>query len=192
MNNPFSGEKRRLFTISLILLILAVITTQASAGSYPSDTITHYAGMVKPQLVSTEFVSPGAWAQYFDEQDILREEFYEDKVDHEWFFGRPPIDNIFVDNFSAHWDGSINIPSSGYWTLYVSVDDGGKLWLDDELVLDGWTSRSTSATFEIQRYLFEGTHSISLQYFEDVNYATIQLAWQEGPKINLPVINDNY
>lgn len=147
---------------------------------------------VQAHLVSTLFLSPGAWAQYFDEQGVLRGQFHETEVDHEWFFGHPAVYNIFDDNFSAQWDGLIDLPSRGYWTFYISVDDGAQLWLDGELLLNEWNTRARPTTFEVKRFLYEGYHSVTLRYFENTGYATIQLAWQAYPKLNLPVIIKNW
>lgn len=147
---------------------------------------------VQAHLVSTLFLPPGASAQYFDEQGVLRGQFHETKVDHEWFFGHPPVYNIFDDNFSAQWDGIIELPSRGYWMFYVSADDGAQLWLDGELLLNEWNTRARPATFEVRRFLYEGYHSVSLRYFENTGYATIQFAWQAYPKLNLPMIIKNW
>ena len=84
------------------------------------------------------------------------------------------------------------MPSSGEWIFYVSVDDGARLWLDNELVFSSWSPRYAPDTFEVRHYLSKGQHEVFLQYFEDMSYATIQLAWQEGPRMYLPLVKREY
>ena len=146
---------------------------------------------VQAHLIDTAFIPPGAWAQYIDEHGIIRGQFHEAEIDHEWFFGAPPVPNIYGDDFSAQWEGTIDLLSAGSWIFYVSVDDGARLWLDGELVFSSWSPRIAPDTFEVQRDLSKGQHWVSLQYFEAVRYATIQLAWQEGPRVFIPLVRRN-
>jgi hypothetical protein len=82
---------------------------------------------VQAQRVDTAFASPGAWAQYFDEQGTPRGQFYEAEIDHEWFFGKPPIPNIYEDNFSAQWDGYIELPTAGFATIQHAWQEGPRV-----------------------------------------------------------------
>lgn len=39
---------------------------------------------------------------------------------------------------SARWRGKLLAPSSETFTLYVKADDGARLYVDHELVIDAW------------------------------------------------------
>jgi hypothetical protein len=146
---------------------------------------------VQAHIINTEFLYPGALAQYFDEQHILRDQPHENEIDHEWFLNAPPIPQIYPDNFFVTWDGYINIPTNGSWTFYVTADDGAILFIDNEQVLNESNWRARPATFAVQRYLSEGDHYISLIYNENVDYAAIQLAWQGPNLIMMPLVMKN-
>lgn len=46
---------------------------------------------------------------------------------------------ISTDNFASRWDGYFQATSTGYYNFQTSSDDGVKLWIDDNLILNNWT-----------------------------------------------------
>ena len=58
------------------------------------------------------------------------------------------------------------------------VDDGARLWVDDELVIDHWrTGVPKGYTGEIA--LDEGLHHLRLEYFEFRYGAQVHLSWEQ-------------
>jgi len=95
----------------------------------------------------------------------------------------PRVDN---DQFSIQWTGEIEIPFSGTWTFYTTSDDGVRLWVNDQLVVDNWTEHravENSGTIE----LVAGKYSLVMEYFEYDLAAAAQLRWQ-GPKTSKQVV----
>ena len=69
------------------------------------------------------------------------------------------------DDFGVVWNGWIDIPESGYWTLGTESDDGSRLYIGDEMVVDndglhGMQSRSGTIG------LGAGRHRIRVEFFE--------------------------
>ena len=69
------------------------------------------------------------------------------------------------DNIAVSWNGWVTVPSSGFWTFGTESDDGSRLWIGDELVVDndglhGMQSRSGEIGLEA------GTHAIRVDFFE--------------------------
>jgi hypothetical protein len=95
----------------------------------------------------------------------------------------PRVDN---DQFSIQWTGEVEIPFSGTWTFYTTSDDGVRLWVNDQLVVDNWTEHravENSGTIE----LVAGKYSLVMEYFEYDLAAAAQLRWQ-GPKTSKQVV----
>lgn len=42
------------------------------------------------------------------------------------------------DYVSARWQGKLLAPASENFTLYIKADDAARLYVDHELVIDGW------------------------------------------------------
>ncbi|MFP4394563.1 MAG: PA14 domain-containing protein [Anaerolineales bacterium] len=99
----------------------------------------------------------------------------EDRIDHDWGVGSPEP-RVRVNRFSARWTRRININVAGMYRFTVTGDDGVRLWVDGELILDEWQVQAAK-TFTPEKYLTEGAHRVRLEYFENTGAAQIELDW---------------
>jgi len=88
-----------------------------------------------------------------------------------------PAPGIPYDWYSGRWTGRISVPTGEPLTLGVEGNDGYRLWVDGELVVDRWFKRSFSVTMSKQA-IAPGTHDIRLEYFESTGNARLKLAWE--------------
>lgn len=96
-------------------------------------------------------------------------------INFEWGTGGP-APGFPTDNFSVQWTRSLNFEGGNY-RFYVRVDDGARLWIDNQLVIDQWHD-SGPVTYAADLYLAPGAHSIRLDYFERVGWSVCQLWWE--------------
>ncbi len=87
-----------------------------------------------------------------------------------------------ADLVGAVFTGWLVVPQSDFWTLSTSSDDGSRLWLDDQLVVDndglhGMVTRSATLPLEA------GMHEIRLEFFENGGGAGLLLQWS-GPGVS--------
>ena len=83
------------------------------------------------------------------------------------------------DRFAVRLTGSLRIPTTGDWTLFLHSDDGSDLWIDGERVVDndgdhGMRLRSGRVN------LAAGVHDITVRYYENGGGAGLIASWQ-GP-----------
>lgn len=85
---------------------------------------------------------------------------------------------IDIDYYNVRWTGYIKPIIPGRHEINVRTDDGVRLWIDGELVIDGWYPRPP--TREIIEYVFEDTSLVPIQmdYFEEYAGAIAQLSWK--------------
>jgi beta-glucosidase len=78
-----------------------------------------------------------------------------------------------VDNFSIRWTGYFVPEESGDYKFYTSSDDGVRLYLGDDLVIDDWQPHSQ--TLDSYGSYVEGgrPYKIRLEYFDSVSSAII-------------------
>ena len=96
--------------------------------------------------------------------------------------GNSPAANIGGDNWSAEWTGQVEIPCTDNYQFCVVGDDGVRLWLDGNLVDDGWVAQgptmycnSVSGGFMAET---AGTkHDIKMDYFQAGGGSVAQLEW---------------
>jgi glucose/arabinose dehydrogenase len=119
-------------------------------------------------------------AEYFDNRELsgtpalLRNDA---KVDFDWD-GDGPGGGIGVDNFSARWTKALNVSEASSYKFTVTADDGVRLFVDGQKVLDHWNF-SSRTTYTVTQYLAAGAHQIVLEYFEAGGSAVAQLRYEE-------------
>ncbi len=107
-------------------------------------------------------------------------------VDFNWGSGSPDA-AIAADTFSARWSGQIEAPVTGTYTFYTVSDDGVRLWVNNQQVIDNWTDHApveNSGTIALtagQRY------DIRMDFYESGGGATARLLWS-GPSIPKAVV----
>ena len=83
-------------------------------------------------------IVPGLFAEYFARYHDVVVSRVEPAIDAVWGMAAPDP-AMGVDRFSVRWSGWLTAPSTGTYTIATETDDGVRLFLDDELVIDDWT-----------------------------------------------------
>jgi hypothetical protein len=96
-------------------------------------------------------------------------------INFNWGQGAPGS-GLPADNFSARWTRSLTFPEDLY-RFTLTVDDGARLYVDNQLVIDEWRTGATR-TVTVDKWLSGGAHSLRLEYFENTGQALVQLSWQ--------------
>jgi len=99
---------------------------------------------------------------------IVRDDRY---LDFNWQFGAPDP-RLPTDNFSARWTHTFN-GTPGQYRLHLTSDDGARLYINDQLVIDNWgvqAFRTRSAD-----YWFGGPANLRVEYFEATGVASLRL-----------------
>ncbi len=92
-----------------------------------------------------------------------------------WESAAPAL--IGTDFFSVQWTGSIEAPFSETYTFHTRSDDGVRLWVNEELVIDQWVPQPvTEVSGPIQLQAGQ-RYSIRLEYFEEASEAVCELLW---------------
>ncbi len=118
-------------------------------------------------------------AEYFDNRNLSGLPVLtraDDAIDFDWGGGTPG-DGVPTDNFSARWTKSVNVAEAGSYKFTVTGDDGVRLFVDGQKVLDKWIPQSRT-TYTVNYYLTQGTHQIVLEYFEAGGDAVAQLRYE--------------
>lgn len=125
----------------------------------------------------------GLRGEYFDNADLTNPKLtrLDSAIDFNWGTGSPDA-SIGADTFAARWSGQIEAPATGIYTFSVSADDGARLWIDDRLLIDNWTT--TPSTMRRIK-LGKGRHySVRLEYQEQTGNAAVKMFWRQPNKTN--------
>lgn len=110
-------------------------------------------------------------------------------IDFSWGSGSPDplIDN---DTFFIRWAGWLEAPTDGTYTIYTDSDDGIRVQVDGEMLIDNWTNHGTTENSGTV-YLKAGVKvPVYVRYYENTGGATLRLKWS-GPGISKQIIPSN-
>ena len=122
----------------------------------------------------------GINVKYFNNKTISGNpilERVESSINNFWSNGEP-VDGIGNENFSVVYEGYIKFPKSGSTIVNVTSDDGSRLYIEDELVIDDWNDHgmeTKSFAFEVEK---DKLYKIKLEYYENMGDAGVKLGWQ--------------
>jgi hypothetical protein len=97
-------------------------------------------------------------------------------IDFYWGFGVPGDNLVANDNFSVRWTRSVNF-DGGIYKFYAATDDGVRLWVDDQLLIDQWHEQAAQ-TREASMNLIAGWHHVKVEYFEGGGVAEARVWWE--------------
>jgi large repetitive protein len=94
------------------------------------------------------------------------------------------------DNFGFVFTGFLQIPTTGTYRFYTSSDDGSKLWVNNNLVVNNDGLHGPTEVQSAQISLTAGFYPIRAEFFEAGGGETLTVSWQ-GPGINKQAIPSN-
>ena len=99
-------------------------------------------------------------------------------VDFDWATGAPGVAGIGVDGFSVEWNGFVRVTDSGNYRFRTVSDDGVRLWVNNQLLIDHWDDHGPATDTSGNINLTAGeAYPITLQYYENGGGALIRLHW---------------
>ena len=139
---------------------------------------------VEPQAVEAASAGPvavsggtGLRAEFFDNPDLtlMRVSRIDGTVNYYWH-GSSPANEVEPDTFSARWTGQVIPAFSETYTFHVDADDGVRLWVNGQTVIDAWGDGHKQVSGQVAMTAGQ-RHDIRLEYFENGGSSTIVLAW---------------
>jgi hypothetical protein len=98
-------------------------------------------------------------------------------VNFDWGTGTPG-GGVPVDNFSVRWTGEIAGPVTGAYTFTTLSDDGVRVWVNNQLVIDNWVPHALTTNTSSAITLQAGVrYPIKIDYYEQGNAATMRFQW---------------
>ncbi|GHT73563.1 glucan 1,4-alpha-glucosidase [Bacteroidia bacterium] len=121
----------------------------------------------------------GVYVEYFNTPNLSGNPAYtavEEKLQGYWH-NLSPAPGINPDNFSARYTGFITVPSSGLYEFSLSADDYAKLYLNNQLFIDNWTTPEHHKSARIA--LTKGQKiPVKLEYGEKDENASVEVRWR--------------
>ena len=100
-------------------------------------------------------------------------------VNFDWGTGSPGA-GVPSDGFSARWTGQVEITASGTYTFYTNSDDGVRLWVNGQQLVNNWTTHAATENSGSIALTAGQKYDVTLEYFEQQFGAVCQLSWSSA------------
>ncbi len=97
-------------------------------------------------------------------------------VDYDWGNGSPDP-AISDDHFTARWTGTVQAQFSEPYTFYTTTDDGVRLWVNGQLVIDEWIDQAPTEWNGSILLAAGQKYPITMEYYENGGGAAAHLSW---------------
>ncbi len=118
--------------------------------------------------------------EYFASQDLSGSPVLvrsDASLNFNWGWGAPNS-KLAADHFSARWTRTANF-SAGTYRFNVTVDDGVRLYVDGQAIIDQWHI-TAPITYTASINLTAGAHLVKVDYYENTERAQIRVWWDKG------------
>ena len=164
----------------------------ANAGPYYTVVITDALGEVVTSqtaslTVGTLGTGTGLIGDYYSSQaktliDPPTLERVDSTVNFVWDVGSPDP-SISVDNFTVRWTGLVQPLYSQTYTFYTTTDDGARLWVNGQLLIDKWVDQGGVEWSGTIPLTANQKYDLVMEYYENGGGASAKLSWSSTGQV---------
>lgn len=105
--------------------------------------------------------------------DLIR---LDSTIDFKWA-NLSPDEKINSDYFTVRWSGELLPLVSDTYYFHAVADDGVRVWMGDQLILDRWSNPESSESSAPVDLVAGEKYPIRIEYYETTGSASVQLKW---------------
>jgi hypothetical protein len=161
------------FNLTTPVTLTPDVTGPATPTPLPTATPT-------PDPAATPTAEASAWrGEYYNNislrgnPSVVREDA---ELNFDWGTS-PPASGILADGFSVRWRRTVTF-SAGTYRFYATADDGVRIYLDGQLLIDEWHG-TRSVVYTADRTLLAGEHEVVVAYYEAAGRASVRVWWDQ-------------
>ncbi len=137
--------------------------------------------------VPSEFLSSknqkGLKGHYFSNSDLKGNPAFEKQdgqINFKWTLYSPDPEKLKPDHYSIRWTGQLEAPDSGKYQLGLRGNDGFRLYVDGNLMIDNWEKLSYSTKTADMDFVKGRKYDLTIEFRENRGEANIELIWNYG------------
>jgi len=114
----------------------------------------------------------------------------DEKIDFAWGEGSPARGTVNADRFSVRWTRQLNLKAGSY-RFSMTVDDGGRLWVNNHLLIDAWKDQQPT-TYHGVIHVPAGGIPVKMEFYDNSGAATARLSWArtDGDPGGVVIVDD--
>jgi hypothetical protein len=127
------------------------------------------------------FNAPATTARgnYYNNQIFGQLFAFRDDPTIDFFWSGAPMPGMFENQFSVRWTGRIVPRVTDQYVFRARSDDGVRVYLNGELIIDEWRDQAAANFDSAPRLLAAGSvYNIRVDFYDSVSVAEIRLYWR--------------
>lgn len=127
-------------------------------------------------------------AEYFNNTTLTGEPIYTELIDNptKYFGSTSPAPGVIVPMWSARFTKKIYF-EKGYCTVELTNDNGGRFYLDDEMLIDNWTGSQYATKFAANFQITEaGLRTCTIEHFNNSGPSNLTYNLIRTEKVTIP------
>ncbi|RZM07118.1 MAG: hypothetical protein EOO88_52300, partial [Pedobacter sp.] len=123
--------------------------------------------------------TPGVIATYFNNKELQGEPVatQTEKVINNIWSGKPGVAGLGAENYSIRYTGIIRPEQTGNYKISVKGDDGFRLFINGENVIEEWHDQAPKLKFTIMQLEAGKEYPFKLEYYQNGGGAQISMAY---------------
>jgi beta-glucosidase len=162
---------------------LQAITTRAGSGIQVNYAQGPSSGGALPAIPASAFTAPLS-ASFYNDMTLDGTPVAtraDPNVDFN-FNSVSPQAGVNATQWSARWTGTLNPPATGSYTFSLTSDDGSRLFINGQQVIDNWRDQASNTQTAMVSLTAGQPASIEVDYYQDGGASLVSLGWQPpGP-----------
>lgn len=129
-------------------------------------------------------VDKGLTGSYYNSADLSGAPVLvrkDSEIDFVWKASSPAT-GVRENQFSVRWEGVLTIPTTGSYTFTTLTDDGIRLWVNNQQLINDWTEHAPKINSGLVSLIGGTRVPIKVEYYDGWWDASIRLGWS-GPGI---------
>lgn len=141
----------------------------------------------RPAHAQAPAAGDGLLATYYEgenfERPVLRRR--DPALDFQWAQGSP-APGVPAEHFSVRWQGWLVPPASGRYILHLRVDDGVRVWLNGQQLVDEWRDQYFSDYTKAVELRAGEAYQLRIDYYQNALESRMRMAWERPPSVPIP------
>lgn len=193
--SPNAGSERYPVTITAVLVADNNVKASAAITLIPGDSVfarCTKANTVFPilaevyQLPEETQMLPTNWAAQKHVTTVCMDKYA--VADREFTQGFPEVPNLF-EWFALHTKTTLVVPAAGVYTIRLNADDGAKLWIGGQLIIDNDGLHEQRAKDVKVQFPQAGNYNLVLDYYQGPRYRiALELFWKKPGDANFVIV----
>ncbi len=101
--------------------------------------------------------------------------------------GNSPGSGVAASGWSAKWTGTITAPQTGTYTFSLTSDDGSRLYINGQLVIDNWRDQGSHTQTATIALTAGQSYPIEADYYQNGGLSNMTLGWLLPDGSNSPL-----